>query len=126
MCVIFLIIIMLTFLNDRERYGREDARDEYGDDADEGHDERIAALQARELLLSLHTAHLDGGYEYTKPMQEVDDDLRRELEEENNRRWQQFEEEQEDHDEEHSEAHYEESSDMDLESDEETRGNIKK
>jgi hypothetical protein len=136
---------MLIFLNGRERYGREDARDDYGDDADGGHDERIMRLRDRELLFSLHRAHLDGEYEYGKPMQEVDEDLRRELEEENNRRWQQFNEEQEDNGEEYSEAiceennrrwqqfneeqedngeEYseatsEESSDMDLESDEE-------
>jgi hypothetical protein len=114
--------IILMPLPIRERYGREEAREEwteYGDD-NEGHDERIEKLKDREQLYSNKIGHLDGEYEYTTPMQEGNDDVHRELEEENNRRWQLAEEElnegEEAEEDEEEEEEYE-NSDMDMDSD---------
>lgn len=82
----------------RELWGREEAREEWGDDGDEGHDERIEKLRDQGLLLSNAIAHADGDYEYqTERMQDMDPDLRRELEEENNERWRYSEQQWGDH-----------------------------
>ena len=101
-------IILIAF-GIRERAGREEARDDHGEDADEGHDDRIEKLKDREQLLSNKIGHLDGEYEYTEPMQDADENARREAEEENEKRWQQRADATQDED-------HEENSDMDLES----------
>lgn len=93
----------------RERAGREEARDDHGEDADEGHDDRIEKLKDREQLLSNKIGHLDGEYEYTEPMQDADENARQEAEEENEKRWQQQADAAQGED-------HEENSDMDLES----------
>jgi len=73
----------------REREGREEARQQYGGDASQGHDDRIDHLKDTELLLANQTAHLDDPkHEYTKQMQDTDLGLKTKLEEENNKRWQ--------------------------------------
>ena len=46
-------------------YSREEARDEYGDDADEGHDDRIEKhLQDTEQTVRNRIAYLKGEYTY--------------------------------------------------------------
>ncbi|TPX08566.1 uncharacterized protein E0L32_009905 [Thyridium curvatum] len=70
-----------------EREGREKARDWYRDEADEGHDERIEKVRGNEQVLTNQIAHIDPDYEYVTSMRDMDPDLRRELEEENERRW---------------------------------------
>ena len=55
----------------REIEGRERAREEWGDDADEGHDDRIERLGSRGQLLNHAIAHSEGRYEYeTRRMQD--------------------------------------------------------
>lgn len=72
----------------RELMGREEAREEWGDDADDGHDERIEKLRDQDQLLKHGIAHAEGEYEYqTERMQDMDEDLRHELERENDERW---------------------------------------
>ena len=67
--------------------GREEAREEWGDDGNDGHDERIEKLRGQKQLLNNDIAHAEGSYEYqTEGMQDMDPDLKRELEEENNER----------------------------------------
>ncbi|KAI4616961.1 hypothetical protein J4E83_006543 [Alternaria metachromatica] len=44
--------------------GREEARDEYGDDADEGHDDRIEKLNDTEQTVRNRIAYLKGEYTY--------------------------------------------------------------
>lgn len=72
----------------RELQEREEAREEWGDDGNEGHDQRIEKLRDQSQLLGHAIAHAEGTYEYqTERMQDMDEDLRRELERENNERW---------------------------------------
>lgn len=72
----------------RELQEREEAREEWGDDGNEGHDDRIEILRGQSQLLGHAIAHAEGTYEYqTEGMQDMDADLRRELEQENNERW---------------------------------------
>ena len=79
----------------RELMGRERARDEWGDDANDGHDERIEKLRGQDQLLKHDIAHAEGEYEYqTERMQDIDEDLRRELERENDGRWRENENEE--------------------------------
>ena len=103
----------------RERYGREAEREYYGEYADEGHDNRIEKLYDEEQLLKNQIAHLDGEYDYGQPMNEMDADLRQELEAENYARDAFFEQEQDNDVYEEPEASDDEesSSDMNLESD---------
>ena len=57
----------------REIEGRERAREEWGDEGDEGHDERIEKLRDRGQLLNHSIAHAEGKYEYeTRGMQDVE------------------------------------------------------
>ncbi len=64
--------------------GREEAAEDRGDDANEGHQERIDKLRDGSQILGHSLAHGNGEYEYqTEGMQDVDEDLRRELESEN-------------------------------------------
>lgn len=68
--------------------GREEARDEWGDEGDDNHDHRIEIVRNQDLLLKNAIAHADGEYDYhTESMRDVDPDLRRELERENDERW---------------------------------------
>ena len=103
----------------RELQGREEAREEWGDDADGGHDERIEKLRDRDQLLGHGIAHAEGDYEYqTERMQDMDEDLRRELEAENDERWGNNHEQTEEVDGDQNEREPEETgSDMDIESD---------
>jgi hypothetical protein len=78
---------MLMVLGPRERSGREAARGDWGEDADEGHDDRIQKVTDLEQLAANKRDHLDGKYDYAKPMQDGDADLHQEVEEENNN-WQ--------------------------------------
>ena len=98
---------------------REEARDEWGDDGNDGHDERIEKLRDRDQLLRHGIAHAEGNYEYqTEGMQDMDEDLRRELEAENDERWGKNNEHTEEVDGDQNEREPEEtSSDMDIESD---------
>ena len=64
--------------------GREEAAEEWGDDSNEGHELRIHKLRDTNQLLVHTMAHVNGEYEYqTGGMHDMDEDLRRELEEEN-------------------------------------------
>jgi hypothetical protein len=76
---------MLMVLGPRERNEREAAREDWGEDADEGHDDRIQKVTDLEQLAANKRDHLDGQYDYAKPMQDGDADLHREVEEENNK-----------------------------------------
>ena len=67
---------------DREREGREAAR-EWGAD-DDGHEDRIDILRGNEQLLGHAIAHREGDHEYeTEGMEDVDPDAHGELEAEN-------------------------------------------
>lgn len=103
----------------RELQGREEAREEWGDDADDGHDQRIEKLRDRDQLLRHGIAHAEGNYKYqTERMQDMDEDLRRELEEENDEKWGNNNEHTEEVDDHQNEREPEEtSSDMEIESD---------
>ena len=105
----------------RELQGREEAREEWGDDADDGHDRRIEVLRERDELLNHGIAHAEGGYEYqSEGMQDMDPDLRRELERENEERWgynEAVERDEESDGDDRREDELEETSDMDIESD---------
>lgn len=97
----------------RELEGRLEARDEWGDEGNDGHDQRIRNVQDQDLLLNNAIAYHEGTYEYqTEGMQDMDEELRRELEEENDRRWAPKEDEGEEQEQEQEEE--EEDSDMDL------------
>lgn len=96
----------------RERSGREEARDEWGEDADDGHDDRIEIARANEQIAANQVAHFNGEYEYdTRSMRDVDGDLHRELEEEHDRRWQVEENEEQRDDEDEDDGN---GSDMDI------------
>ena len=99
----------------RELEGRLEARDEWGDEGNNGHDQRIRDVQDQDLLLKNAIAHHEGRYEYpTGGMQDMDEELRRELEEENDRRWAPKEDEGEEQEQEQEQEEEEEDSDMDL------------
>ena len=82
-----LPIILIAF-GFREPIGREEAQNDHGEDADECHDNRIEKLKDCEQLFSNKIGHLEGEYEYTEPMQDAEENARREAEEENEKRWQ--------------------------------------
>ena len=97
---------------------REEAREEWSDDGNDGHDERIEKLRDQKQLLNNGIAHAEGSYEYqTEGMQDMDPDLKRELEEENNEKWGYNEQVEGDHYQEDENEQEEETSDMDIESD---------
>jgi len=101
-------------------WGREEAREEWGDDGNDGHDERIEMLRVQGQLLNHAIAHAKGEYEFqTDRMQDMDEDLRRELEEENDEKWRNYEHVEGDHDDERENEQEEqkETSDMDIVSD---------
>jgi len=50
-------------------YSREEAGDEYGDDADEGHDDRIEILKNTEQTMWDRIGHLKGEYTYDDEQQ---------------------------------------------------------
>ncbi|KAK0120132.1 hypothetical protein ONS95_011540 [Cadophora gregata] len=99
---------------EQERIGREEARDEWDEDANDGHDERIEKVKANEQLAANQLAHLDGEYEYATPMQDGDEDLHKKLEEENNRHWQDRYAQNDDKEEGEEHNNSEEGSGMDL------------
>lgn len=79
-------------------------------------------MKASEQLAANKRDHLDGTYEYATSMQDGNDDLHRELEEENNRRWQGYQreeegQEREDDDEREEDEGSDENSDMDIDED---------
>jgi len=108
---------LAAYWEDRER---EEAREDWDEDGNDGHDDRIERARDNEQLAANKRDHLDGQYDYATPMQRRDDDLHRELEEENNRRWQEFQEEQNSDSGENEEAGNNESIDMDIDSDDDT------
>lgn len=92
--------------------GREEAREEWGDEANDGHNERIEHLKNQGQLLEHDIAHAKGEYEYqTERMQDMDEDLRRELERENDEK---FEHVKSSH---HDKSEQDETGDMDIEND---------
>lgn len=98
--------------------GREEAAAEWGDDGDEGHDHRIDEVRGTSQLLNHDMAHLHGEYEYqTERMHDMDEDLRRELERENDERWGYNHAVEGEHVEEGEEEPEDENSDMDILSD---------
>ena len=105
----------------RELQEREEAREEWGDDANDEHDRRIEILRERDELLNHGIAHAEGEYEYqSEGMQDMDPDLRRELERENEERWgydEAVDRDQESDDDDRREDKQEETSDMEIESD---------
>lgn len=107
----------------RELQGRLEAREEWGDDGNDAHDRRIEMLRERDEALDHGIAHAKGEYEYqTEGIQDIDPDLRRELEIENDERWGYNEAVEGDRDErqdgnDEREDEQEENSDMEIESD---------
>ena len=102
--------------------GREEAAEEWGDEGDEGHQDRIDKLRDASQLLGHSMAHVNGEYEYqTERMDDMDEDLRRELESENDgkilERWEYNRAVEGGYVEEREEEPEEEDSDMDIVSD---------
>ena len=67
-----------------EREARERVREEYGDDADEGHDDRIEKLRDTEQTVRNRIAYCKGEYTYDHEEEETDpeqDDEEQEVEE---------------------------------------------
>ena len=118
MCVLTIMIPAIRFKRVdqvvfRELEGRLEARDEWGDDGNDGHDHRIDSLRDQDQVLAHGIAYHEGTYEYqTEGMQDMDPELRRELEEANNAKWAPNENEGEEQEQEQEEE--EEDSDMDL------------
>lgn len=103
--------------NEKELQGREETREEWADDGNEGHDRRIEDLRDRDQLLNHGIAHAEGEYEYEEEgMQDMDPDLKRELERKNDERWENNDHIEGDEGDEH-ENEQEETSDMEIESD---------
>ena len=68
--------------------GREEARDRWGDYADDGHDERIERLRDRDLQLDHAIAHAEGEHDYQATgRQDMHENVRREVGVENDERW---------------------------------------
>ncbi|OQO04209.1 hypothetical protein B0A48_10819 [Cryoendolithus antarcticus] len=69
----------------QEREDREAYTATYYDngEGDEGHEDRIEQLSAKEQLANNQMAHLDGEYEYSSSMRDVDPGLQDELQQEN-------------------------------------------
>lgn len=100
----------------RELKGREEAREEWGDDGNDGHDRRVEEVKDQEQLLKHGIAHAEGEYDYqTERMGDMDADLRHELERENNEKWGSTEHAEGDNHEER--GNEQETSDMEIESD---------
>ena len=98
--------------------GRENAREEWGDDGDDGYDDRIEKVRDEKQLLEHDVAHADGEYEYqTERMQDMDPDLRRELEERNDEWWGYNKQVEGDRYQEDENEQEDETSDMDIISD---------
>ena len=95
--------------------GREEAAEEWGDDGDEGHEQRIDKLKDTNQILGHSMAHVRGEYEYQSGgMHDMDEDLRRELENENDERWGYNHAVEGGHVEEREEEPEDENSDMDI------------
>ena len=66
-----------------EREGRERAREEYGDDADEGHDDRIQKLEDTAQTVRNRIAYCKGEYSYDDDEQEDEAEQQEEEQREN-------------------------------------------